>query len=115
MFVDGSILNGQIAQEIRSPREVIHDAQPIGFVLFPSRPKLVDKTLHFRREAGEFFVRIRQLLFQFTSTDRTPARHTPEEERCQRHREPRGDNVPDQIRTHLKSLQHCNQRHAKEW
>jgi hypothetical protein len=114
MFVYGSILNGQIAQKIRSPREVIHDAQPIGLVLFSSLPELLEEIFHFRREAGEFFVRIRQLLFQLASTGRTHARHTPNEERCHGRREPRGYDVPDQIRIHPSSLHFCNQRHAGE-
>ena len=93
---------------------MIYDAQPIGLVLFPSHPKLLEKTLHFCHEAGKFFVRIRQLLLQLASTGRTPARHTPDEERGHGYREPHGNNVPDQIRTHLCSLRHCNQRHVEE-
>jgi hypothetical protein len=81
MFVHGSILDGQIAQKIRSPREVIHDVQPIGLVLLPSHPELLAKILHFRRKAGDFFVRIRQLLFQFAPAVCAPTRHTPDEER----------------------------------
>jgi hypothetical protein len=114
MLVYGSILNGQIAKKVRSPRKVIHDAQPIGLVFFPSHPKLLEKILHFRREAGEFFVRSRQLLFQLASTLRPPARHTPDEECCHGYRKPRGHDVPDQIRTHPSSLHSCKQRHAGE-
>jgi hypothetical protein len=114
MFVHGSILDGQIAQKIRSPREVIHDVQPIGLVLLPSHPELLDKILRFRCEAGEFFVRSRQLLFQFAATLRTPARHTPDEERRSGHRESRGNEIPNQIRTHPSSLHFGYRRHNGE-
>jgi len=104
MFVHGSILDGQIAQKIRSPREVIHDVQPIGLVLLPRHPELLEKILRFRREPGDFLVCIRQLRFQFTLTLRTPARHSPDEERRGGHRETRGNEIPHQIRIHPSSL-----------
>jgi hypothetical protein len=59
-------------------------------------------------------VRIRQPFFQFAPTLRTPARHTPDEERRSSHREPRGNEIPKQIRTHSISLHFRNRRHNGE-
>ena len=114
MLVDGSILNGQIAQEIRSPREVLQHVQPIGGVLVPGCRELLDKIFHLRRNARGFFLRIRQLLFQFASTVRTSTRQTPDQERRDGHCDPRSDQISDLIRTHPSSLHFCNRRHDGE-
>ena len=115
MLVHRSILNGQIAQKIRSSREVFHHVQPIGRVLVASRCELLEKILYLRCSARKFFLCVCQLLFQLAASRRTSARQAPDEERCEGHRETRGYEITNQIRIHRCALHLRDRRHDGEW